>query len=437
MIINTPVGHTGPRIDGYEIRGGGARRRHPVPHDGAGGGGGGAGDRGGDPRRGRGDPAAGAARAAGQGRAAVAGGASEPVAARRGPASGSGSPSPCGSTGRSAWGSTRTRACWRRWGHEDDAAGVERFGRDAVVGRSPGTWPWSSRRWRCSRCTAAGGCAALERVLADARDAGLLTIADAKRGDIGSTMTAYAKAWLADSSPLAADAVTLSPYLGVGVARPGARPRRRHRPRRVRPRPHVEPGGAGGAVGADVDERAGDAGGGAGAWSTPAPRSTPRRAPRVAGVVVGATAGTTGREHGLDLTRLGGPVLVPGLGAQGATPDDLAGAFGAGLVGGGPVVPSSSREVLAVGPDPGALRATAARAERHAARPRSRDRAGRRVRAADDLRPRSSGEPGRVHTPDTRALWTPTADGTFACDDVRRPDGADVSRAAPLHHPIS
>src|SRR3712207_7148061 len=51
------------------------------------------------------------------------------------------------------------------------------------------------------------------RVLAAARDAGALTIADAKRGDIGSTMAAYADAYLGEGSPLAADAVTLSPYL--------------------------------------------------------------------------------------------------------------------------------------------------------------------------------------------------------------------------------
>ena len=74
--------------------------------------------------------------------------------------------------------------------------------------------------------------------------------------------------------------------------------------------------------------------------------------PGVAGVVVGATAGTTGRAHDLDLSRLAGPVLVPGLGAQGATPADLAEAFAAGS---GPVIPSSSREILATGPDPEAL----------------------------------------------------------------------------------
>ena len=46
---------------------------------------------------------------------------------------------------------------------------------------------------------------------------------DVKRGDIGSTMAAYAQAYLGEGSPLAADAVTVSPFLGFGSLRPGAR----------------------------------------------------------------------------------------------------------------------------------------------------------------------------------------------------------------------
>ena len=58
------------------------------------------------------------------------------------------------------------------------------------------------------------GFAALEDVTRAARDAGILVIADAKRGDIGTTMAGYAHAWLAPGSPLEADALTVSPYLG-------------------------------------------------------------------------------------------------------------------------------------------------------------------------------------------------------------------------------
>ena len=60
------------------------------------------------------------------------------------------------------------------------------------------------------------GIAVLERVLADLREAGALSLLDVKRGDIGSTMDAYAAAYLADGAPLAADAITVSPYLGFG-----------------------------------------------------------------------------------------------------------------------------------------------------------------------------------------------------------------------------
>lgn len=58
------------------------------------------------------------------------------------------------------------------------------------------------------------GFAVLERLLCRASDAGFLVIADAKRGDIGSTMDGYARAWLASEGPFLADAVTISPYLG-------------------------------------------------------------------------------------------------------------------------------------------------------------------------------------------------------------------------------
>ena len=55
----------------------------------------------------------------------------------------------------------------------------------------------------------------LEEICSEAANRGFLVIADAKRGDIGSTMTAYAEAWLAKDAPFMVDALTLSPYLGV------------------------------------------------------------------------------------------------------------------------------------------------------------------------------------------------------------------------------
>lgn len=62
----------------------------------------------------------------------------------------------------------------------------------------------------------------LEQLLDAAQSKGFLVIADAKRGDIGSTMEAYAHAWLGKSAPFTCDALTVNPYLGVGALAPAA-----------------------------------------------------------------------------------------------------------------------------------------------------------------------------------------------------------------------
>lgn len=101
------------------------------------------------------------------------------------------------------------------WGLADDAAGLECFGRsvvEAAAGRVGIVKPQVAFFERHG----SAGYAALERVLADARAAGLLVIADAKRGDIGTSVTAYAEAWLAPGSPLGADAMTAAAYQGLG-----------------------------------------------------------------------------------------------------------------------------------------------------------------------------------------------------------------------------
>jgi orotidine-5'-phosphate decarboxylase len=71
------------------------------------------------------------------------------------------------------------------------------------------------------------------------------------------------------------------------------------------------------------------------------------------GVVVGATL----TELDVDLDGIGGPILAPGLGAQGGSPADLRRLFGAGRA----VVPTVSRDVLGAGPEPAGLRAAADR----------------------------------------------------------------------------
>jgi orotidine-5'-phosphate decarboxylase len=77
------------------------------------------------------------------------------------------------------------------------------------------------------------------------------------------------------------------------------------------------------------------------------------------GLVVGATVGDAVRATGTDLEAVNGPLLAPGVGAQGAGERELATVFGAARR---QVLASSSRGVLAAGPDAGALRAAAERA---------------------------------------------------------------------------
>lgn len=99
------------------------------------------------------------------------------------------------------------------WGLDDDAAGAERMGRE-VVAAAAGVAACVKPQISFFERFGSRGFAALERVLADARDAGLLVVADVKRGDIGSTFAAYADAWLSPGSPLEADAMTVAAYMG-------------------------------------------------------------------------------------------------------------------------------------------------------------------------------------------------------------------------------
>jgi orotidine-5'-phosphate decarboxylase len=102
------------------------------------------------------------------------------------------------------------------WGLEDSAESLLTFGRkviEAASGRVGIVKPQVAFFERMG----AAGFAVLEILTREARDAGLLVIADAKRGDIGTTMDAYLDAWLGKSAPFYADSLTVSPYLGADV----------------------------------------------------------------------------------------------------------------------------------------------------------------------------------------------------------------------------
>lgn len=105
------------------------------------------------------------------------------------------------------------------WGLNDDVAGLERFSRtvvEAVAGRVAVLKPQSAFYERFG----SRGVAVLEKSVEEARAAGALVVMDAKRGDIGSTMTAYAESFLHKDAPLFSDALTVSPYLGYGSLKP-------------------------------------------------------------------------------------------------------------------------------------------------------------------------------------------------------------------------
>ena len=192
----------------------------------------------------------------------------------------------------------------------------------------------------------AAGYAVLEATISALREAGVLVLADAKRGDIGTTMAAYAAAW-AGSSPLACDAVTASPYLGFESLRPLLDVAAEHERGVFVLAATSNPEGAGvqRAVteGRTVAQSIVDA-------AAAENRSTGTGS---VGVVVGATLTDVP-----DLGALGGPVLLPGVGAQGGRPDALAGLGGAAP---GTLLPAVSREVLRAGPDAAAVRGAAER----------------------------------------------------------------------------
>jgi orotidine-5'-phosphate decarboxylase len=173
------------------------------------------------------------------------------------------------------------------------------------------------------------GFRALEEVCEYARAGGLLVLADAKRNDIGSTSRAYAEAYLEprDEGPPLADAMTAGPFLGLDSVEPFLAACRRH--------------GAGvfflvrtsNAGAADVMDLA--LSDGRPLWHHVAELVREWGAPLVGesgmssvGAVVGATHPRAVSEARRLLPQT--PMLLPGVGAQGATPADVARAFTAG-----------------------------------------------------------------------------------------------------------
>ncbi|WP_084078258.1 orotidine-5'-phosphate decarboxylase [Demequina sp. NBRC 110057] len=229
-----------------------------------------------------------------------------------------------------------------QWGLPDTPDGLAAFS-DTVVTAAAGSAAAIKPNAAFYERHGSRGIAVLERLLADAREADLLTVMDAKRGDIGSTMAGYADAFLRPGSPLEADSLTVSPYLGFGSLKPAldlaaetgkgifvlaltSNPEG-HEVQHART-------ASGEAVAAAVVRQASALNEGAEPMGN-------------VGLVVGATVGSAVSDLGIGLDGLNGPILAPGVGAQGAGPDELAQVFGNSR---SRVLVNQSRGVLAEGP---------------------------------------------------------------------------------------
>jgi orotidine-5'-phosphate decarboxylase len=265
------------------------------------------------------------------------------------------------------------------WDLPDTPVGLERFSMTALeaaagAGGGPQVAAVKPQVALYERHGSAG-IAVLERLLRAAREAGVLTIADAKRGDIGSTMAGYAQAWLADDSPLAADAVTLSPYLGYGSLAPAIglaeATGRGVFVLALTSNPEgasvQHAGGAEGSVARSIAEAAaadnarvlsaaptaGGTGEAGDTVETETGRDAARRRLGPVGLVVGATVADRARGLGIDLAGVRGALLAPGFGAQGASGQGMRSGFGAAWPS---VLATSSRAILRRGPSVAGLR---------------------------------------------------------------------------------
>ena len=233
-------------------------------------------------------------------------------------------------------------ALLRAWGMDATPAGAREFGLrtvEAAAGRVGVVKPQAAFYERYG----AAGFAALEEVIAAARAAGLIVIADAKRGDIGTTMDGYAAAWLAPGAPLESDALTLSPYLGTDSLNAAFSAATAHE-KGVFVLAATSNPEASALQRARVDDEESVAERVAhdvAARNIGAPGSL-----GPIGLVVGATVDR--RAYGLsDIVLAGTPILAPGFGAQGAEPGDLGRLFGYVS---SQVVASESRSILSAGP---------------------------------------------------------------------------------------
>ncbi len=232
------------------------------------------------------------------------------------------------------------------WGLENTASGAEHLGRAVVAAAHEGGAQMLKPQIAFFERFASAGFIALERVLADARAAGLIVVGDVKRGDIDSTQDAYAEAWLTPGSPLEVDAITISPYLGVAALEGTYALADKHgkgtftlvatsNPGAGRLQKAVV-GESGSSVAADV----------VASVSAHAERLVADGTWSPHGFVLGATVDFSEFDLPEPLSPVA-PILAPGFGHQGASPDDLQEIFGSLAPS---VIIAESRSILGAGP---------------------------------------------------------------------------------------
>ena len=243
-----------------------------------------------------------------------------------------------------------SREVLARWGYPDDVESLEFVARsvlEALSGVVSAIKPQVAYFERFG----SGGYRVLERLIADARDAEVLVVADVKRGDFTPTNMGYAQAWLEESSPLRVDALTVSPYLGVGALAPFfERAAVADRGVFVLAATSNPEGRAVQGARTETHERVEDM-----VLREVAEINHSEEGSASVGVVLGATRDAPR----FDLNTLGGPYLVPGIGAQGADAADVARLFSGCQD--PQVLASVSRDILYAGPERRSLRDAAQR----------------------------------------------------------------------------
>jgi orotidine-5'-phosphate decarboxylase len=237
------------------------------------------------------------------------------------------------------------------WGLDDTLGGLETFANICVEAAS-GSVGCIKPQVAFFERFGSKGYAVLEATIRSARAAGLLVIADAKRSDISTTAAAYGEAWLSSSSPLSADAVTVTPYLGFAALQP------------------VFDVAAHEGAGVFVVVSSSNPEGRSLQQATIGRETVEESLYRSIGELnaqalepfIGAVLGATRAfDHG-PVMEMGGPLLVPGLGAQGATPEDVGNRFRGVTT---PTIVAASRAWTEAGPHVSALVERALQLQHH------------------------------------------------------------------------